>query len=149
MPKDAEKIIIRPRGGVNRLIKGGMIELAESIARAAGIEPKDAEDDIFSANVKQQSILIATTSEERGRRYSILRTVLYDNENIEVTAYPTMPEDCGKGVVHDVPLHYSNEELLERIRRRKENPTVLGVRRLGAASKSILILFEDQKVPRW
>ncbi|KAH7985165.1 hypothetical protein HPB49_026573 [Dermacentor silvarum] len=58
-----------------------------------------------------------------------------------------MPENGGKGVIHDVPLDATHEEILDALRRNKKNPSIIGVRRLGAKSKAVLLLFEDWKVP--
>nr|XP_054919217.1 uncharacterized protein LOC126547804 [Dermacentor andersoni]XP_054919218.1 uncharacterized protein LOC126547804 [Dermacentor andersoni]XP_054919219.1 uncharacterized protein LOC126547804 [Dermacentor andersoni]XP_054919220.1 uncharacterized protein LOC126547804 [Dermacentor andersoni]XP_054919221.1 uncharacterized protein LOC126547804 [Dermacentor andersoni] len=66
---------------------------------------------------------------------------------VETKAYIAMPESGGKGVIHDVPLDATHDEILDALKRNKKKPSIIGVRRLGAKSKSVLILFEDWKVP--
>ncbi|KAH7947098.1 hypothetical protein HPB52_007529 [Rhipicephalus sanguineus] len=99
-------------------------------------------------NSKQHTILVATINAERKRKYADLKLLMFEGEKIEVTTYVAMPEDCGKGVVHEVPLTYSDADILQRLRT-YGNPPVLGVRRLGKTSRTVLILFEDKEVPRW
>ncbi|KAH7931975.1 hypothetical protein HPB52_025086 [Rhipicephalus sanguineus] len=106
IPDGAEKIIMRPRGG---------------LVHAAG-------EDVFSMNSKQQTILVATINAERKRKYAELKLFMFEGEKIEVTTYVAMPEDCGKAVVHEVPLTYSDADILQRLRT-YGNPPVLGVPR--------------------
>ncbi|KAH6928095.1 hypothetical protein HPB50_011830 [Hyalomma asiaticum] len=128
----AEKIIMRPRGSLVRLLKYG---------DAAG-------EDVFSMNSKQHTILVATINAERNRKYADLKLLMFEGEKIQMTTYVAMPEDCGKGVAHEAPLTYSDADILQRLRT-YGNPPVLGVRRLGKASRAVLILFEEKEVPRW
>lgn len=148
IPDGAEKIIMRPRGGLVRLLKYGSAYLADAILCAAGVSLDAAGEDVFSMNSKQHTILVATINAERKRKYADLKLLMFEGEKIEVTTYVAMPEDCGKGVVHEVPLTYSDADILQRLRT-YGNPPVLGVRRLGKTSRTVLILFEDKEVPRW
>lgn len=148
IPDGAEKIIMRPSGGLVRLLKYGSAYLADAILCAAGVSLDAAGEDVFSMNSKQHTILVATINAERKRKYADLKLLMFEGEKIEVTTYVAMPEDCGKGVVHEVPLTYSDADILQRLRT-YGNPPVLGVRRLGKTSRTVLILFEDKEVPRW
>ncbi|KAK8788958.1 hypothetical protein V5799_021266 [Amblyomma americanum] len=68
IPSDYEKVIMRPQGGLERLMKFGGTYLADAISRAAGIGDEGA-GDIITFNLKQQSVLIATGDEGKRNRY--------------------------------------------------------------------------------
>ncbi|KAL1427718.1 hypothetical protein MTO96_017154 [Rhipicephalus appendiculatus] len=147
IPDGAEKIVMRPRGGLVRLQKYASAYLADVILSAAGVSPDSAGEDVITMNSKQHTILVATVSAERKRTYADLKLLVFEGEKVELTTYVAMPEDCGKGVVHEVPLTFSDAEILKRLQT-YGNPPVLGVRRLGKTSRTVLILFEDKEVPR-
>ncbi|KAG0436623.1 hypothetical protein HPB47_017857 [Ixodes persulcatus] len=113
MPTEATKIVLRPRGGLTKLIQYGTAHLGDVIKAAAGIDPKEEGDDIFSPNFKQQSILVGTTCEKRKLKYACIKQIMLDGECVETSAY------------------------------------ILGVRRLGKESKAVMLLFEENTVPRW
>lgn len=148
MPTEAAKIVLRPRGGLTKLIQYGTAHLGDVIKAAAGIDPKEEGDDIFSPNLKQQSILVGTTCEKRKLKYACIKQIMLDGECVETSAYVATPEDCGKGVIYDIPLFYTIEDIKTRLDRR-DNPKILGVRRLGKESKAVMLLFEENTVPRW
>ncbi|KAM7295211.1 calcium-activated chloride channel regulator 1 [Ixodes scapularis] len=148
IPTEAAKIVLRPRGGLTKLIQYGTAHLGDVIKAAAGIDPKEEGDDIFSPNLKQQSILVGTTCEKRKLKYACIKQIMLDGECVETSAYVATPEDCGKGVIYDIPLFYTIEDIKTRLDRR-DNPKILGVRRLGKESKAVMLLFEENTVPRW
>ncbi|KAH7974040.1 hypothetical protein HPB49_008741 [Dermacentor silvarum] len=91
--------------------------------------------------------MIATLDAARASKYAAITALRVGRSMVETKAYIAMPENGGKGVIHDVPLDATHEEILDALRRNKKNPSIIGVRRLGAKSKSVLLLFEDWKVP--
>ncbi|KAK8760812.1 hypothetical protein V5799_027921 [Amblyomma americanum] len=69
LPSEALKIVLRPSGGVGSILhKIGSLNLACVIAQAAGVDLMEAAKDTVIPNLKQQSILIATTNEDRARK---------------------------------------------------------------------------------
>ncbi|KAG0436780.1 hypothetical protein HPB47_017760 [Ixodes persulcatus] len=146
MPTEATKIVLRPRGGLTKLIQYGTAHLGDVIKAAAGIDPKEEGDDIFSPNLKQQSILVGITCEKRKLKYACIKQIMLDGECVETSAYVATPEDCGKGVIYDIPLFYTIEDIKTRLDRR-DNPKILGVRRLGKESKAVMLLFEENTMP--
>lgn len=148
VPEGAEKIIIRPKGGINRILEEvGRLRMHVYLAQAAGVDPEAADEDVASPNLTQQSIMIATLDAARASKYAAITALRVGRSMVETKAYIAMPENGGKGVIHDVPLDATHEEILDALRRNKKNPSIIGVRRLGAKSKSVLLLFEDWKVP--
>ncbi|KAG0425417.1 hypothetical protein HPB47_027414 [Ixodes persulcatus] len=126
VPDGADKIVVRPHGGLLRMMKYGSEYFADVILRAAGVSPDAAGEDVILMKVKQHSILVATVSAERKRKYADLNLIMFEGEKIEMTTYLAMPEDCGKGVVHEVPLSFSDEDILKRLQIYGNLP-VLGV----------------------
>ncbi|KAH7965744.1 hypothetical protein HPB49_010355 [Dermacentor silvarum] len=104
------------------------------LAQAAGVDPEAADEDVASPNLTQQSIMIATLDAARASKYAAITALRVGRSMVETKAYIAMPENGGKGVIHDVPLDATHEEILAALRRNKKNPSIIGVRRLGAKS---------------
>ncbi|KAH7984608.1 hypothetical protein HPB52_023082 [Rhipicephalus sanguineus] len=85
IPDGTEKIIMRPGGGLVRLLKYGSGYLADAMLCAAGVSLDAAGEDVFSMNSKQHTILVATINAERKRKYADLKLLMFEGENIEVT----------------------------------------------------------------
>ncbi|KAL1480990.1 hypothetical protein MTO96_050573 [Rhipicephalus appendiculatus] len=94
---------MRPRGGLVRLLKYGSAYLADVILSAAGVSPDAAGEDVIMMNSKQHTILVAIVSAESKRKYADLKLLVFEGEKAEMTTYVAMPEDCSKGVEHEVP----------------------------------------------
>ncbi|XP_065299061.2 uncharacterized protein [Dermacentor albipictus] len=148
IPDGAEKIVLRPRGGLVKLTKYGTAYLTDVIKMSAGINSREGKEGKITPNMKQHSVLVITTSAERKLKYASVKHLMFDGEQVETFAYVATPEHCRKGVIHGVPVGYSIEEILYRLDR-KDNPEIRGVRRLGKDSQSIFILFKEKEVPRW
>ncbi|KAL1445290.1 hypothetical protein MTO96_029258 [Rhipicephalus appendiculatus] len=140
---------MRPRGGLVRLLKYGSAYLADVILSAAGVSPDSAGEDVITMNSKQHTILVATVSAERKRKYADLKLLVFEGEkgrNDYVRRYAGGLRERRRA--REVPLTFSDAEILKRLQT-YGNPPVLGVRRLGKTSRTVLILFEDKEVPRW
>ncbi|KAK8772453.1 hypothetical protein V5799_024304 [Amblyomma americanum] len=133
LPSEALKIVLRPSGGVGSILhKIGSLNLACVIAQAAGVDLIEAAKDTVIPNLKQQSILIATTNEDRARKYLRIKRLATSMDSVvDVTAYEVAPENCGKGVIHGIDTARTSEQLKEIIRMDERNPPILGVRRFG------------------
>ncbi|KAK8778153.1 hypothetical protein V5799_020506 [Amblyomma americanum] len=105
IPSDYEKVIMRPQGGLERLMKFGGTYLADAISRAAGIGNEGA-GHIITFNLKQQFVLITTGDEGKRNRYMAGREIIVGKEAISVNAYMAVPEDCGRGVIYDAPTFW-------------------------------------------
>ncbi|KAK8762758.1 hypothetical protein V5799_017891, partial [Amblyomma americanum] len=147
IPQDFDKIIMRPRGGIEKLLVHGGAFLANAIAEAAEVG-EGSREDIITFNRKQQSIMIATGDGNRREKYASLTELKIGDVETTLNAYLTPPENCGKGVIYDAPDFWTEEEIFERLEQHgAKNPPILGVRRLGKESKAVLILFESNRVP--
>ncbi|XP_072141830.1 uncharacterized protein [Dermacentor andersoni] len=147
IPPDYEKIIMRPQGGLEKLLQLGGAFVADAISAAAGTSDRGV-NDIITFNTKQQSILIATKDKTTRNKYAALRELTIGKEKVNVNAYVAAPENSGKGVIYDVPLFWTEDAIKERMEYfSAKNPPILGVRRLGKGTKAVLILFEESTVP--
>ncbi|KAK8765408.1 hypothetical protein V5799_031983, partial [Amblyomma americanum] len=128
LPSEALKIVLRPSGGVGSILhKIGSLNLACVIAQAAGVDLMEAAKDTVIPNLKQQSILIATTNEDRARKYLRIKGLATSMDSVvDVTAYEVAPENCGKGVIHGIDTARTSEQLKEIIRMDERNPPILG-----------------------
>ncbi|KAK8760085.1 hypothetical protein V5799_028648 [Amblyomma americanum] len=147
IPQDFDKIIMRPRGGIEKLLVHGGAFLANAIAEAAEVG-EGSREDIITFNRKQQSIMIATGDGNRREKYASLTELKIGDVETTLNAYLTPPENCAKGVIYDAPDFWTEEEIFERLEQHgAKNPPILGVRRLGKESKAVLILFDSNRVP--
>ncbi|KAK8787667.1 hypothetical protein V5799_022558 [Amblyomma americanum] len=127
IPEGADKIILRPKGGLDRLLKRGPAYLTRMIKAWAGVNIQETEEeDIVIPNTKQHSILIATTSGERKMQYVGINLIkLGEEEEVPVFAYVATPDGCGKRVVHGVDRIFTQEEIMQMLRH-KANSEIIG-----------------------
>lgn len=148
LPPGLHKVVIRPQGGLRTLSACKTETVSDIVKAAAGIAAADARDDIVLLNQKQNTILVGTDSSERVRKYMNIGHLTLGTEKLETFAYLVTPDGHGKGVIQGVPLTHTIERVRENLTS-KYNPEIVGVRRLGKDSTSILLLFADEKVPYW
>ncbi|KAH6929156.1 hypothetical protein HPB50_023955 [Hyalomma asiaticum] len=65
LPKEHEKVIIRPQGGLN-IAQTPTPLLASAILAASGIKREDAKEDILSPNAQQNIVVQVTDQPEQG-----------------------------------------------------------------------------------
>ncbi|KAK8764339.1 hypothetical protein V5799_033055 [Amblyomma americanum] len=75
IPKGFDKIILRPQGGLERLMKYGGAFLADGISKMAGNEDGGA-GDVITFNTKHQSILVTTGDASRRNKYASLTELI-------------------------------------------------------------------------
>ncbi|KAK8758119.1 hypothetical protein V5799_004248 [Amblyomma americanum] len=97
IPSGFEKIVMRPQGCLEQLLKHGGAFLADVISKAAGTNDRGM-NGIITFNTKQQSILIATEDEAKRDKYAAVKELTIGNEKVAIKAYVAAPENSGKGV---------------------------------------------------
>lgn len=125
LPKEDIKIILRPKQGLD-VARTSQVLLRDCIIAAANIDPTDADEDTMRTNNYENIIVISSPSIERTKAYNKINTLKIKEEEHEVVAYATPPEDCTKGVViHNIPSE-EGEEMISRslVHRRNIPPTV-------------------------
>ncbi|KAH9372754.1 hypothetical protein HPB48_003570 [Haemaphysalis longicornis] len=105
--------LIRPQGGLN-LAKVSPTELSEVLLRATKLTWRKAEFRLRIAGV-QNTATVSTSHREAAEALHHLKQVMFGGTVYPVQLYGLAPDDSVKGVIHDIPLHYSSQESLENI----------------------------------
>lgn len=146
LPKEHVKVILRPRNGLNLQISSQAL-IRDAIIKEAGFTYAETTADIVRLNVTKNLIVISTPSMQRAATYDKLTSLCDGEKTYGLCAYITSPEDCAKGVIHNIPPADNDAAIMASLVC-TQNPTILQARRLGT-SKSAIILFEGNKVPHF
>ncbi|KAH6927378.1 hypothetical protein HPB50_002456 [Hyalomma asiaticum] len=144
LPKDDIKVIIRPRSGLNlRATCGASLE--EAIRRAANI----GKDELVTIcpNYTQNIVVVSAPEETTATKLAKIRTVKIGMAEYEVSAYVSAPEQMAKGIIRNIPLDYTQEQLIHALVTTR-NPSLAFAKRLGSTT-TVILLYEGYKVPTW
>lgn len=144
MDRDEYKVVIRPRGGLV-VGKAKPTTLMRAITGAAGMDPQSAAEDTVYPNIAQNIIVVSTPSNERAHRYSDIRRLIIDTQAYEVYAYGAAPDNTVKGVIHNIPLEDTQEDIDRHITN-SYNSKIIAAHRIGS-SEAVVVLFQGDKVP--
>ncbi|KAH6939672.1 hypothetical protein HPB50_020425 [Hyalomma asiaticum] len=145
LPKEHEKVIIRPQGGLS-IAQTPTPLLASAILAASGIKREDANQDILSPNAQQNIVVASSPSTEHTERYKQIKQLVINNKRYKVNTYVSAPDQTSKGVIRGIPLEYDNKTIEMDIVNPR-NPLALAARRLGKTT-AVLFTFDGMKVPR-
>ncbi|KAL1485084.1 hypothetical protein MTO96_010468 [Rhipicephalus appendiculatus] len=135
---------MRPRNGLNLRTACG-VALDETIRRTAGI---NADETITICPNYIQNILVASTpDEETAGKLAKIRSIKMGDKEHEVSAYVSAPEEMVKGIIRDVPLSYTQDQL-SRALITTRNPNLAYAKRLGNTA-TVILLYEGNRVPTW
>lgn len=146
LPKMEDKIIVRPRGGLN-MARVPATVVAAAIREAAGISEEEASGDTHCPNVHQNIMVVSTPDRERARRYMGVTSLRIGDKTYEASAYGAAPHDTVKGVVRGIPLEDSADVIRRKVVNSR-NPLACGTQRIGS-STTIIVMFEGQRVPNY
>ncbi|KAH8034671.1 hypothetical protein HPB51_000309 [Rhipicephalus microplus] len=144
LPREEQKIVIRPRGGLF-LAKLEADIVMSAVITAANVPKTTAKADTICINPTQNIIVISTPDEERARYYASVRSLYTGGRSYETHAYCTAPHGTVKGVIRGIAVENTAEDLHENIVN-QANPQALEAHRIGNTT-SIVILFAGTKVP--
>lgn len=147
LPATGWKVVLRPKEGLTMLKSTTEMRIAAAIRENAGIKDEEALKDRLAINAKQGTITYHSPSYENARKVEKLETVKIGDKERGVTTYMNAPESCGRGVIHGIDVEYTHKYVLEGLNINGFNPLVIDARRMGK-TKSFLITFEEEKVPR-
>ncbi|KAL1467133.1 hypothetical protein MTO96_042362 [Rhipicephalus appendiculatus] len=145
LPKEEQKIIMRPRGGLC-LARLEVDVILSAVITAASVTKTEAMEDTICTNPTQNIIVVSTPDEERANKYATVRSLFIGGKNYETYAYRTAPHGTAKGVIRGIALDATDEEIQNDIVH-PANPTALEAHRIGSTA-SVVILFQGTKVPR-
>ncbi|XP_075741743.1 uncharacterized protein LOC142792335 [Rhipicephalus microplus] len=146
LPREEQKIVIRPRGGLF-LAKLEADIVMSAVITAANVPKTTAKADTICINPTQNIIVISTPDEERARYYASVRSLYIGGRSYETHAYCTAPHGTVKGVIRGIAVENTAEDLHENIVN-QANPQALEAHRIGNTT-SIVILFAGTKVPNY
>lgn len=146
LPREEQKIVIRPRGGLCLARLEADIVMS-AVITAANVPTTAAKADTICTNPTQNIIVISTPDEERARYYASVRSLYIGGRKYETHAYCTAPHGTVKGVIRGIAVENTAEDLHENIVN-QANPQALEAHRIGNTT-SIVILFAGTKVPNY
>ncbi|KAH8040564.1 hypothetical protein HPB51_011392 [Rhipicephalus microplus] len=146
LPREEQKIVIRPRGGLF-LAKLEADIVMSAVITAANVPKTTAKADAICINPTQNIIVISTPDEERACYYASVRSLYIGGRSYETHAYCTAPHGTVKGVIRGIAVENTAEDLHENIVN-QANPQALEAHRIGNTT-SIVILFAGTKVPNY
>lgn len=146
LPKEENKIIVRPRGGLN-LAKTSAITVMTAIRTAASLTRAETMYDTQCPNVQQNIMVISTPDDLRARKYAGVKEIKIEDRTYDVSAYAAAPDGAVKGVVRGIPVEDSAETITDNILNAR-NPKARAAQRIGS-STTIIVVFEGPKVPNY
>ncbi|KAH8035581.1 hypothetical protein HPB51_007764 [Rhipicephalus microplus] len=146
LPRDEQKIVIRPRGGLFPVKLEAYIVMS-AVITAANVPKTAAKADTICTNPTQNIIVISTPDDERARYYASVRSLYIGGRSYETHAYCTAPHGTVKGVIYGITVENTTEDLHENIVN-QANPQALEAHRIGNTTL-IIILFAGTKVPNY
>ncbi|CAN7978217.1 unnamed protein product [Ixodes persulcatus] len=146
LPKEENKIIVRPRGGLN-LAKTSAITVMTAIRTAASLTRAETMYDTECPNVQQNIMVISTPDDLRARKYAGVKEIKIEDLTYDVSAYAAAPDGAVKGVVRGIPVEDSAETITDNILNAR-NPKARAAQRIGS-STTIIVVFEGPKVPNY
>lgn len=146
MDRDEAKVIVRPRGG---LVIADLqpTALKRAIVNAAGIDSQTATEDTLYPNTAQNIVVISTPDDDRALKYARIRCIVIDTKAYEVFAYGSLPDYMVKGVIHNIGLQDTQEDIIQNLSY-PFNSTFRAARRIGM-TKAVVIAFEADKIPQY
>ncbi|KAH6948089.1 hypothetical protein HPB50_022814 [Hyalomma asiaticum] len=144
MPRLPKEVIIRPRSVLNLRATCGRASLQEAIRRAANI----GKDELVTIcpNYTQNIVVVSAPEENTATKLAKIRTIKIGMAEYEVSAYVSAPGQMAKGIIRNIPLDYTQEQLIHALATTR-NPSLAFAKRLG--STTVILLYEGYKVPTW
>ncbi|KAG0443997.1 hypothetical protein HPB47_014302 [Ixodes persulcatus] len=146
LPKEENKIIVRPRGGLN-LAKTSAITVMTAIRTAASLTRAETMYDTQCPNVQQNIMVISTPDDLRARKYAGVKEIKIEDRTYDVSAHAAAPDGAAKGVVRGIPVEDSAEMIKDNILNAR-NPKARAAQRIRS-STTIIVVFEGPKVPNY
>ncbi|KAH7943374.1 hypothetical protein HPB52_007601 [Rhipicephalus sanguineus] len=144
LPSDDLKIIVRPRDGLNIRSTCG-VSLDEAIRREAGVS--DDEMITICPNPTQNILVVSTPEEKTATKIAKIKVLTINGKRYETNAYVSAPEEMVKGIIRNIPLTYTQDQLVHALVNTR-NPSLTYAKRLGSTT-TVILLYEENRVPTW
>ncbi|KAL1472087.1 hypothetical protein MTO96_039543 [Rhipicephalus appendiculatus] len=144
LPTDEIKIIVRPRDGLN-IRNTCRASLDEAIRHEAGV----SSDEIVTIcpNPIQNILVISTPDEKTATKFVKIKELTINGKKYETNAYVSAPEQMAKGIIRNIPLKYTQDQLVQALVNAR-NPSLAYAKRLGSTT-TVILLYEGNRVPMW
>ncbi|KAH7966905.1 hypothetical protein HPB49_020393 [Dermacentor silvarum] len=144
LPRDDIKIIVRPKDGLNIRNTCGM-SLDEAIRKEAVVG--DDEKITICPNPTQSILVISTPDETTATKIAMIKVLTINGKRHETNAYVSAPEQMVKGIIRNIPLKYTQDQLTHALVNSR-NPSLAYAKRLGSTT-TVILLYEGNRVPTW
>ncbi|KAH6936336.1 hypothetical protein HPB50_016197 [Hyalomma asiaticum] len=112
LPRDDIKIVVRPKDGLD-IRKTCGTSLDEAIGQEAGVA--DEEVITICPNPTQNILVISTPDEKTATKIAKIKFLTINGKKHETNAYVSAPEQMAKGIVRNIPLMYTQDQLLNAL----------------------------------
>ncbi|KAH7978642.1 hypothetical protein HPB49_006258 [Dermacentor silvarum] len=144
LPRDDFKIIVRPKDGLNIRNTCGL-SLDEAIRKEAVVG--DDEMITICPNPTQNILVISTPDETTATKIAMIKVLTINGKRHETNAYVSAPEQMVKGIIRNIPLKYTQDQLTHALVNSR-NPSLTYAKRLGSTT-TVILLYEGNRVPTW
>lgn len=112
LPRDDIKIIVRPRDGLN-IRNTCSASLDEAIRNEAGV----SSDEIITIcpNHTQNILVVSTPDETTATKVAKIKEITINGRKHTTNAYVSAPEEMAKGIIRNVPLNYTQDQLVHAL----------------------------------
>lgn len=142
LPRDDYKLVLRPQGGL-RLRDVEYAEIALALLNAINATWRKANLRLRIDSI-QNTATISTPSAEAARALVQVKQITLGTAVHPVSLYGLAPDDARKGVIHGVPLRFTNNDILSNLDQTEHE--IYAVRRLGQTT-TVILTFAGPKVP--
>ncbi|KAH9378788.1 hypothetical protein HPB48_011340 [Haemaphysalis longicornis] len=144
LPRNEIQIVVQPSvgQGVSEALR---FQISRAIVTAAHLSGEEARQHVICANKHQNIIMICTPSRKNAERYAAVSNLTVYGAKHEVGACESAPRSTVKGVIREVLLTDSAQEINDFIVPEYNSPT-LHADNINK-SMSVVIAFEGPKVP--
>ncbi|KAL1420627.1 hypothetical protein MTO96_004506 [Rhipicephalus appendiculatus] len=141
---DDIKIIVRPRDGLN-IRNTCRASLDEAIRHEAGVSSNEIIT--ICPNPIQNILVISTPDEKTVTKFVKIKELTINGKKCETNAYVSAPEQMAKGIIRNIPLKYTQDQLVQALVNAR-NPSLAYAKRLGSTT-TVILLYEGNRVPMW
>ncbi|KAH7944674.1 hypothetical protein HPB51_028608 [Rhipicephalus microplus] len=146
MPRSHDRVIMRPRGGLNVQACSPHRILA-ALTMAVQLAPSVLEEDIICSNSMQNIFVVSTPSTTNASAYSRVTEIILTDQTHPVTAYLSLAGITSRGVIRGVDTDF-DDAALNHMLIQPRNSSLLGARRIKN-TETMIVIFNGLKVPNY
>ncbi|KAH7965777.1 hypothetical protein HPB49_010790 [Dermacentor silvarum] len=98
-------------------------------------------------NPTQNILVISTPDETTATKIAKIKVLTINGKRHEANTYVSAPEQMVKGIIRNIPLKYTQDQLTHALVNSR-NPSLTYAKRLGSTT-TVILLYEGNGVPTW